>query len=176
MNPGYHAQCDSASGFNNLSPMITVRPLHDIDTEPVRIIMEACTKELRAVYSPRQKAENCPFESSSPSSCIVAVDHTNKVIGVVEYITRPSSLYVQGLAVAPNNRRRKVASTLVAHLANIAADKKLPIMETITIKETRNVEVFRRLGFSVTHEKISDRFFGQGGRSVTEVTLERHVA
>lgn len=51
----------------------------------------------------------------------------------------------------------------------------LPSLQVATIKETGNVEVFKRLGFAVIEERISERFLGQHGQPVTEVTLKRNL-
>jgi len=85
------------------------------------------------------------------------------------------ALYVQGIAVAPTHRRRGVAGILLDYIATIAVDMGLPALSVATIKETGNVEVFRRLGFIVIEEQASERFLGIHGQPVTEVTLRRNV-
>lgn len=60
-------------------------------------------------------------------------------------------------------------------MAKLAVDKGYAALEVATIKETGNVEIFKHLGFSVIEERISERFLGSHGQSVTEVTLKRYV-
>lgn len=144
------------------------------DIEPVNLIMASCTRELRKVYASKPNAENVP-QSQLHSSRIIAVDHTETIVGVAECVGRASALYVQGIAVAPTHRRRGVATDLLAHSASLAADAGLPALEIATIKETGNVEIFCRLGFLVIDERVSERFWSHDERPVTEVTLRRHV-
>jgi hypothetical protein len=58
----------------------------------------------------------------------------------------------------------------------IAADLQLPALIVKTIQETGNDEIFRRLGFHMIDEQVSERFNGPHGQAVFEVTLERAVA
>lgn len=155
--------------------MATVRSFTESDAELVRLLMTACTHELREVYSPKSNNPADPVSRPSLSSRVVAVDCTGTVVGVAEYIQHPSVLYVQGLAVAPTHQRSGVASDLLTHIAWLALDKGLCEVKLATIKETGNVEIFCRLGFAATGEKILERFLGQNGEPVTEVTLKRHV-
>lgn len=144
------------------------------DSEPVSLIMASCTRELRKVYAPKPNAETVA-RSQSHSSRIVAADCIGTIVGVAECIGRASALYVQGIAVAPTHRRRGVATDLLAYGASLASEAGLPALEIATIKETGNVEIFRRLGFLVVEERISERFWSHDERPVTEVTLKRHV-
>lgn len=152
-----------------------VRAFLSSDTEPVNFIMASCTRELRKVYVPKPNAENVS-RNQPHSSRIVALDHTETIVGVAECVGRESALYVQGIAVAPTHRRRGVATDLLAHSASLAADAGLPALEITTIRETGNVEIFCRLGFLVIEEHVSERFWSHDERAVTEVTLRRHVA
>lgn len=152
-----------------------VRAFLATDTESFNLIMTSCTSELRKVYVPKPNVESVS-PSQSYSSRIVAVDLTETVVGVAECVGHASALYVQGIAVAPTHRRRGVASDLLAHCATLAADAGLPALAIATIKETGNVEIFRRLGFLVIAERVSDRFWSRDERPVTEVTLRRYVA
>lgn len=154
--------------------MVIVRPFLSADTEPVNRIMASCTRELRRVYVPNPNAESLSRRQSH-SSRIVAVDRTETVVGVAECVGRDAVLYVQGIAVAPTHRRHGVAADLLSHSTRLAADAGHQALEIATIKETGNVEIFFRLGFLVIDERISERFLGQDGRHVTEVTLQRDV-
>jgi len=156
--------------------MLVVRAFRPADAESVEFIMASSTRELRAVYSPKPRAEMASVDHSSSSTRVVALDRTDTVVGVAECIARPLALYVQGVAVASTHRRRGVAGALLGHLATLAVDMGLPVVQVATIKETGNVEVFKRLGFEVIEERISERFLGLHGQHVTEVTLKRHVA
>lgn len=156
--------------------MVAVRAFIATDAESVQLIMTSCTSELRAIYAPKPQAEIVSADHSSPNSRVVAVDHADTVIGVAECIAHPLALYVQGIAVAPTHRRRGVARALLCYIATLAVDLGLPSLQVATIKETGNVEVFKRLGFAVIEERTSERFLGQHGQPVTEVTLKCHVA
>jgi ribosomal protein S18 acetylase RimI-like enzyme len=156
--------------------MIIVRPFVESDAEFVNLIVASCTRELRTVYCPRPLNNASAVASSHSLARVVAVDHTGTVVGIAEYIERPSAIYVQGIAVAPTHRRSGIAGDLLEHIKSLAAHRGLPDLELATIKETGNVEIFRRLGFTVSEERISERFQGRDGMPVTEVILKRQVA
>jgi ribosomal protein S18 acetylase RimI-like enzyme len=156
--------------------MIVVRAFRPADAESVDLIMNSSTRELRAVYAPKPKVENSSVRHSSSSARVVAMDNADTAIGVAECIVHPLALYVQGIAVASTHRRRGVARALLEHIATLAVDLGLPAVRVATIKETGNVEVFKRLGFDVIEERTSERFLGLHGQPVTEVTLKRHVS
>lgn len=152
-----------------------VRKFLTSDTEPVNLIMSACTQELRKTYAPKPTNESVTLVQPN-SSRIVAVSPKDAVVGVAECVRRALALYVQGIAVAPAHRRRGVATDLLAHCNSLAADTGLNVLEIVTIKETGNVEIFCRLGFFVVDERVSERFWRNDKQSVTEATLRRHVA
>jgi len=156
--------------------MLVVRAFRPADAESVEFIMASATRELRAVYAPVPLTDIAPVKHSSSSTRVVALDRTDTVVGVAECIVCPLALYVQGVAVASTHRRCGVAGALLGHLAMLAVDMGLPVVQVATIKETGNVEVFQRLGFEVIEERISERFLGLHGQPVTEVTLKRQVA
>lgn len=156
--------------------MITVRAFRPIDAESVDRIMKSSTQELRAVYAPKLKAEISSVNHSPSSTKVVALDNADMVVGVAECIVCPLALYVQGVAVASTHRQRGVAGALLVHIAKIAVGNGRSIVQLATIKETGNVEIFKRLGFDVIEERIAERFLGLHGQPVTEVTLQLHVA
>lgn len=155
--------------------MIAVRAYVTTDAESVQLIMASCTRQLRAVYVPIQHVEIASDNHSSPNLRVVAVDCTDTVVGVAECISHPSALYAQGIAVDPMHRRLGVARALLDHIAKLAVDMGHTVVEVATIKETGNVEIFTSLGFAVIEERTSERFLGQHGQPVTEVTLNRYV-
>lgn len=154
--------------------MSIIRAFVASDIEPVSLIMASCTRELRKVYVPKSNVA-AVVHNQSHSSRIVAVDCTGTIVGVAECIGRASVFYVQGIAVAPTHRRCGIATGLLAYSALLAREAVLPTLEIATVKETGNVEIFRRLGFLVIDERISDRFWSHDERPVIEVKLKRHV-
>lgn len=156
--------------------MIAIRAFSANDAESVELIVTSCTRELRTIYAPKPRTEGVPPNHSSSGSRVVAVDHTDTLVGVAEWLAHPEALYVQGIAVAPMQRRRGVAASLLDHLAALAATMGLPALQVATIKETGNVEIFHRLGFAVIEERTSERYLGRLGQPVIEVTLKRHLA
>jgi ribosomal protein S18 acetylase RimI-like enzyme len=156
--------------------MIAVRAYRPTDAEPVEQIVTECTRELRAVYRPEFQAPATLSNPSPATNRVVALIGTSTIVGVAEFVTRPSVLYAQGVAVVSGYRRRGIANALLTHIAAVATDMGIPTIEVATIKETGNVAVFIRLGFHLVAERPSERFLGSNGQLVTEVTLQRHVA
>ncbi len=155
--------------------MIIIRNFIATDTESVQLIYTACTRELREVYAPKPNPKDQLLNGIGTNLRIVALDDSGNVIGVTEYIPQSLFLYVQGIAVAQTHRRRRVASALIEYTAKLAVELGLPALSLTTIKETGNVEVFKKLGFIEIEERISDRFVGIDGKSITEVNFWRNV-
>lgn len=155
--------------------MITVRPYLPADAQAVEHIVTACTRELRKVYRPSADKPPASPDTVPAIERVVAIDDAGTIVGVAEFAPRTSALYAQGIAVAPDYRRRGVAGALLKHIAALAANRQIPQVELATIKETGNVGIFLRLGFFVVEERLSERFTGADGQAVTEVMLKRHV-
>jgi N-acetylglutamate synthase-like GNAT family acetyltransferase len=107
---------------------------------------------------------------------VVALDIHHAVVGVAEYIVDSTAVYVQGIAVPASHRRCGVAAALLKHIKMIAAGMQILALKVKTIRKTGNVAIFRRLGFHMIDERVSERFIGPHGQAVFEVTLERAVA
>lgn len=155
--------------------MILVRAYRPDDAEQVGQIMQECTSELRTVYVLNPQVSAAASRSLPVLNRVVALSDTGAIVGVAEFEARQFALYAQSVAVAPVHRQRGTAGALLNYIAAAAVDLGIGIVEIATIKETGNVAVFARLGFSMVAECPSERFLGSDGQVVTEVTLRRHV-
>ena len=156
--------------------MITVRHFQASDEEAANAIMTSATGELRTTYKPKPIANALNSDRPPSIAKVVALIDECTIAGVAEFLAHESFLYVQGIAVAPANRRLGIARALLEHIEGIAAGMQLSVLRLKTIKEAGNAETFRRLGFHMIEERISERFIGLQGKAVTEMTLSRSVA
>jgi hypothetical protein len=65
--------------------------------------------------------------------------------------------------------------TLPAPAADRAREEQLERLSLETILETGNVEIFRRIGFSVIREEPTDLFESPHGTAVTNVRMEKEI-
>jgi len=75
------------------------------------------------------------------------------IVGIVEYLTAIPCVGVMGLGVHQDFRRLGVARSLFCALEAIAVRKGATRLQLYTVKETGNVDVFKRLGFKVISEQ-----------------------
>jgi ribosomal protein S18 acetylase RimI-like enzyme len=153
--------------------MIAIRDYFQTDAEQVGQIVQTATRELRAIYVPKPVDKAELREQSIPAKRIVAVDIDSTVVGVAEFFVRSSEVYAQGIAVAATHRQRGIATALLDHIVELAIGLAIPKVQVSTIKETGNVEIFKRMGFAVIEERISARFIGLDEQQVTEVSLQK---
>ena len=95
----------------------------------------------------------------------------DRIVGIVEYVTREASIYVRGLAVHPEFRRQGVARAMLSEVARVARQLNLSKLTLSTIRETGNPAIFERLGFVAKGVHESHRFVDADDRPVTQVDM-----
>jgi ribosomal protein S18 acetylase RimI-like enzyme len=128
---------------------------------------------LRRTYRPAPAA----IERKAARSLrrLVAID-ADAIVGTVEYAIDDHRLHAIGLHVLETHRRRGVARCLIDALATIATRAGARKLSLYTIRETGNVEVFERLGFTVIAETPAGDLVGESHERLTEVYMERPPA
>ncbi|HEY9050315.1 MAG TPA: GNAT family N-acetyltransferase [Gammaproteobacteria bacterium] len=134
-------------------------------------IIDATTRELRKIYKPREKANQC---SPSPATTLVAVKQ-NTVMGTAEYVIKHDHIYLQGIAVHPDHRRQGICRCLVVATEALARKVKVDTLKLCVIQETGNIEIFKQLGFSIISHAISQGYVNPDGGVVTQVEMERKI-
>ncbi len=149
--------------------MIEVRQQNELEAKIAESIFTAATNELRAIYRPVAMADdNLPVNSIKVVATI-----NDKVVGLAQYLIGTDSIKLSGLAVSPDYRRRGVAGAIVQYLVQEANNNRKADIVLGTIKETGNVDIFVRLGFTVIEEVIAEKFVGACGDKVTLVTMRK---
>lgn len=149
--------------------MIEVRNQAEADREAVQSLIATVTEELRSIYRPIKEKVGSQTEHLSR---IVAISN-NTVVGFAEYQSNADSLLVRGLAVSPDYRRQGIASSKMQHLLVEAKNVAKTEVLLSTIKETGNINIFSRMGFTVTSEVVSAAFESIHGDHVTLVNMRK---
>jgi len=152
--------------------MVDIREKTVTDNDRVAEIFALATADLRRVYRrTKDTTKSATVVEDAPVSLVAVEGET--IIGVVEYCTGPDSLYVRGLAVHPQQRRRGVARSLIGAIEGVAARDGQTKITLSTIKQTGNQPIFERLGFTVINEAPAKGFEGVDGEQVTKVDMCR---
>jgi GNAT superfamily N-acetyltransferase len=143
------------------------RKARDCDVSGIRALIAIATQELRRVYKPRPVASQPAPEEAESLVAVVG----DRVVGVVEFVTRETSIYVRGLAVHPEFRRQGVARALLSEVARVAKQWSRTTLTLSTIRETGNPAIFERLGFVAQEAHPSPHFIDTADRPVTQIDM-----
>ena len=153
---------------------LVIRDMADSDIEAVREVSVAAVASLRAVYRPSQRALRRRTKRKSRRSGFVCLSD-GEIVGSVEYEERDDALHVIGPLVLPSHRRRGIAGLFMDHLTEIGTAKGLRALSLNTVRETGNVEIFKRLGFCALHESPDEWSESVTGEELTDVYMERDL-
>lgn len=150
--------------------MITVRPQSAEDIADIQDVRDVATATLRQTYRPKQRAiENKARISPSLQRLVAVTD--GRVVGTVQYYLEGQSVRLIGLGVHTDYRQKGVAGSLISYLEKVGRREKATQLKLHTVKETGNVEVFRRLGFTVVSEREDDLFESARFEKLTDVEM-----
>jgi ribosomal protein S18 acetylase RimI-like enzyme len=151
-----------------------IREAQPKDDSQIALIRGSATATLRAVYHPNEQAlARKVAESKSLTRLVAEVE--GRLVGTLEYGEGQDLIKFLGLGVLSQCRRKGVARALIEELNRRAARKKLSKLSLWCVKETGNVEIFRKLGFEVVAEEPSTYFTSDSFPCLTEVLMERAV-
>ncbi|WP_111657206.1 GNAT family N-acetyltransferase [Isoalcanivorax indicus] len=153
--------------------MIQVRLARTADRGALGALRDEVTSALRRIYLP--VTGGAAHRRIMPRFDVLVAWMGGELAGTLEYTLAHETLYLQGLGVANRFRGQGVARALIEHVADIGQHYPLSHMELCTIRETGNVAVFERMGFSVCDERPSTQFVGAAGQPVSEVIMQRRL-
>jgi GNAT superfamily N-acetyltransferase len=149
---------------------VVIRDAVESDMPAISAVMCASTAVLRKVYSPSPSAAK-RARSAADVHWIVAVEGKD-IVGALRYVAKPENLHL-GLGVHPDHQRKGVARALIAFLAEKALCQGISKLSLYTIKETGNMPIFERLGFSFVSEGSAEDCESATGDQLTDVYMER---
>lgn len=153
--------------------MIVVRQARPADAEDVQRVFDAAFEPVRKIYRP--STEMIAHAQSLELERLVATDD-ERIVGTVRFRVDSERVGVIGLAVEPSRQRRGVARAIVEALREIAIERGCRELGLFTIRQTGNVEVFRRLGFAVMWERPETWSTSTCGEDLVEVYMLRPVS
>jgi ribosomal protein S18 acetylase RimI-like enzyme len=153
---------------------LTVRDATAADQAAILDLERSATEDLRKVYRPTAVAPQHRAALDPQLRRLVAVI-AGLVVGIVHYQIEDDRLSFLGLAVHPDFRRRGIATALIQELEVIGRDGACRAMTLWTVRETRNVEIFQRLGFAVETEEPSTLFESDKFPSLSEVFMRKDL-
>ncbi|MCH8543366.1 MAG: GNAT family N-acetyltransferase [Alcanivorax sp.] len=152
---------------------IQVRDARSDDHAALQALRQEVTNALRRIYLPKEEVSGLRRVMPRFDTLVAIVD--GELIGTLEYTLAHEAVYLQGLGVAEAWQGQGVARRLVDAAAALADRYPLPRLELCTIRETGNVQVFERLGFTVCDEAPSTQFVGAVGQPVSEVMMMKQL-
>jgi len=150
--------------------MITVRSEMDKDKAEIQNVIDSAVATLRETYRPTQRAIDSKAQRNLSCQRLVATTN-DRVVGTVQYYHDNQCVSVIGLDVHTDYRKKGVARRLIHHIKKIGTKEDANILKLHTIKETGNVEVFKRLGFKVALEQIDVLFESDKFEKLTDVEM-----
>lgn len=150
--------------------MITVRPEKVEDHTEIQMVKDTATATLRQTYRPNQRAIKNKARINATLQRLVAIAD-GRVVGTVQYYNENRSVCLIGLGVHTDYRQRGVARMLIHYLEKIGIGEKAVQLKLHTVKETGNVGVFRRLGFTVVEERVDNLFESEKFDKLTDVEM-----
>lgn len=149
---------------------ITVRTELEGDSDQLLTVISLATEDLRRIYRPTVAA-SIP---SAPTARFVA-EIAGKIVGTLKFSEDSDRLHITGLMVHPSYRHLGVARALVDAVAEAARASAITKLSLYTIRQTGNIDVFRKLGFVVIREDQADWAESIDSQSLTEIYMERAI-
>lgn len=156
---------------------ITVRQAQDGDATAIKILQEEALTVLRHVYRLRPQALRARRRALEGVRTFVA-EIKGRIVGTCECYPedeRNEILNYMNLSVTPAGRRQGVAKWMLHGIAEYATREGFQLLHLRCVKETGNVKIFERCGFTVINEATSALFESLSGGTVTEVLLEQRL-
>ena len=150
-------------------PMLLIRDATSDDQPAISAVMAAATAQLRRVYKPTEAA--MARARAAPVQRLVAV-LDGRIVGALRYTKEDGRLHL-GLGVHPDHHRQGIARAMIEALAARARQLGLSSLSLYTIKETGNVPIFQRLGFTPIREEPPKDLECVTGLPLSEVYMER---
>ena len=157
-----------------MNSTMTLREMMDEDADSVREVNGSAVATLREVYRPSQAALFRKAKREKLQTNLVCVSE-GKIVATVAYEKDNDTLHVLGPMVLPAYRRKGIARFIMDHLAEIGRQSGVRAISLHTIKQTGNVELFSRLGFSAVRESPGQWAESVSGEELVDVYMERNL-
>ncbi len=134
--------------------MIQIREATASDSEKLLILKEHMYRKLDKIHrlsalGLANQARKLSNSANAPRKYTVLVALVNEeVVGTVQYYFANGILELFGLSVHEAFRRKGVARELVSHLKKFSQAQNLTAIRLNTMRETGNVPIFQRMGFT----------------------------
>lgn len=132
---------------------IEIRKAQPSDLAAAEEVSRRAFEPLRKIYRPTKDHKAREREQSPKLDVVVALSE-GQVVGTTRVRIDPAYYFVIGLAVDPDLRCRGIARSMLEWLANEAAETGRGLA-LATVRETGNVDIFRRLGFEVVKQEVA---------------------
>ena len=158
--------------------MIQIREANPQDTERLKILEDHMNRRLRQFYQLSEfghanYARRLKSQPNLPNKYMVLVGCFNQtVVATIQYHAENGILFLFGLSVHEEFRRQGIAREIMNYLIDFAKEQKLKTIRFNTMRITGNVEIFQKLGFTVTSEKASVLCEGLNGEKIMDVQME----
>lgn len=160
--------------------MILFREATTQDTEQLKVLEDHMNRKLRQFYRLSEFGQanyerRLKIQPQLPNKYTVIVGSLNQmVVTTIQYQAENGILFLFGLSVHEEFRRRGIAREVMKYLIALVKAQKLKLIRFNTMRITGNVEIFQKLGFIVTSEKASVLCEGLNGEQIMDVQMEMY--
>lgn len=155
--------------------VVKVRSALKEDLEAATQVGNLAFGTIRHIYRPLREvvAQNPSSKRSSERRLVALIG--GRVVGTVRYWIESQSVHLLGLATHPDFTKRGIARSLVENVEEQAREEGADSASLFTIRETGNVAIFEKLGYSVVHEESAKCFESDIYDTLVEVKMEKQL-
>jgi len=150
---------------------ITIRECSHSELTEALVVLKLAFDTVRSIYHPTGKIAKGQADRAREGTRLIALIN-QQIAGTVQLANHQNHAHVIGLAVHPAFRQQGIARQLIQHSLQYAREWNHDTIVLETIKETGNIPLFEKLGFQVSHERITDDFASKQFERLHEVRME----
>lgn len=153
---------------------IVIKKVINYDVSKLEKIVESTSNTLRKTYKPKGEVfGNKPSDFNEDE--FVVAEAGEEIIGSVRIKRVDDRLHLIALGIIEEFRNKGICYSIIRYVLNIAKEDDLRCLSLYTIRETGNVEIFEKMGFSVVFEEITHDFTSDIYQDLHEVYLEYKI-
>ena len=153
---------------------LVIKRVQSYDNKALEKIHESMKKTLRKIYVPIETNKTNCINNIFEDEIIIA-EVNDVAVGTVRIKVVNDRLHLIGLGVIEDFRNLGIGKAIIQYSKKLASEKNLKYLSLYTIKETGNIDLFKKFGFKLVHQEKTDAFIGVSCDVLHEVYMELDI-